>query len=699
MGGEAGRFPGDLRTGTRIAGYELEERIGTGGTAVVFRARDTRLNRQVALKILLHSPEPDGTFRHRFLRESRAAAAIDHPHIVPVFAAGEADGALFIAMRYVPSGDLRALMRRAGPLSPPRAAAIVSSVASALDAAHSAGLVHRDVKPSNILVDAQPGRPDHVYLSDFGLSKEVDSAGLARSGRFLGSPGYTAPEQIEGNRVDRRADQYSLACTTFELLSGTPVFPRDQITAVIWAHMSMPPPPLTSRQPGLPAAVDGVLARALAKAPEDRYRSCREFADAVRTALGLAPYSSEPSIPLQVAGWAAAGDAGPGSAASSSIDGTTFSSAGSQDLTHHVGWKKAPHGPGHSRSRVRLAATAQHTGRRRAYQGTQPRYGEDRRRPGRPGLRVRRTLTSRLIAPSAIVMTLAALFFAVSPLVRPAARDVAHATPPPSPTSYLGTYVTGQPAWPPVARFADTARVHPNLTGYYSHWGEIFLAPFARADHRHGATPLVQFEPTPATVQGITAGDYDTYLRGYATSVRKFGYPVVIGFRHDRDDPGPSWAHSQVRPAAFVAAWRHIVNLFRRQGADNVSWLWTVPTGRAGAPPSAWWPGARYVTWVGIDGSYSRPADTFATVFGRAIHQMRRFTTRPILLSVTLARPASGQAAAIDDLFTEMRRYKTLGLMWSDQHQPRGARSGQVMSYETRTAFRLGAAELNLARP
>src|ERR1039458_4537832 len=351
VGGEAGWFLGDLRTGTRIAGYELEERIGTGGMGVVFRARDERLNRQVALKILLHSLEADGTFRQRFLRESRAAAAIDHPHIVPVFAAGEADGALFIAMRYVPSGDLRALIRRAGPLSPPRAAPIVSSVASALDAAHDAGLVHRDVKPSNILVDAQPGRPDHVYLSDFGLSKEVDSAGLAGSAPFVPAPGYTAPEQIEGDRVDGRADQYSLACTTFELLSGAPVFPRDQITAVIWAHMSMPPPPLTSRQPGLPAAVDGVLAKALAKAPRDRYESCREFADALRTALGLAPYSSEPSIPLQVAGWAAAGDAGTGSVASSS-DGTNFSSADSQDLTQHVGRKKAPPGPGQSRSPV-----------------------------------------------------------------------------------------------------------------------------------------------------------------------------------------------------------------------------------------------------------------------------------------------------------------------------------------------------------
>jgi serine/threonine protein kinase len=668
VGGEAGRFLGDLRTGTRITTYELEERIGTGGTAVVFRAHDDRLNRQVALKILRHSPAADGTFRHRFLRESRAAAAIDHPHIVPVFAAGEADGVLFIAMRYVPSGDLRALIRRVGPLSPPRAAAIVSSVASALDAAHGAGLVHRDVKPSNILVDAQPGRPDHVYLSDFGLSKAGDSAGVAGSGRFLGSPGYTAPEQIEGSRVDRRADQYSLACTTFELLSGAPVFPRDQITAVIWAHMSIPPPSLTSRQPGLPAAVDSVLAKALSKAPGDRYGSCQEFADAVRTALGLAPYSSEPSIPPQVAGWAAAGDAGTRSAAGS-IDGTTFSSADSQDLRQQVGRRKAPQGPGQGRRRLQ------------------------------PGPRVRRTLKSHLIAPTAVVIAAAALFFTVSPLVRPAARDVAYATLPPSPTSYLGTYVTGQPAWQPVARFADAIGAHPDLAGYVSRWAEPFPTSFARADHRHGATPLVQLEPTPAVVRGIIAGDYNAYLRDYATSVRNFGSAVVVGFGHDMNDPGHSWAHSHVRPATFIAAWRHIVDLFRGQGADNVSWLWTVPPGRAGTRLTAWWPGARYVTWVGVDGSYSRPSDTFATVFGQAIHQMRRFTTRPILLSVSLARPFSGQAAAIDDLFTEIHRYKTLGLMWSGLHQPRGARSNQVMSHGTRAAFRLGAVELNLVRP
>ena len=256
---------------------------------------------------------------------------------------------------------------------------------------------------------------------------------------------------------------------------------------------------------------------------------------------------------------------------------------------------------------------------------------------------------------------------------------------------------TGQPAWRPVARFADAVGAEPDLAGYVSPWGEIFLASFARADHRHGVTPLVQLEPTRAAISAINAGDCDFYLRQYAINVRNFGYPVVIGFGFDMNEAGRSWARSHVPPETFIAAWRHIVNLFRRQGADNVSWLWTV---RAGTVPAArWWPGARYVTWVGIDGSYSRPSDTFATVFGRAIHRMRRFTTRPILLSVTLAGRASGQAAAVNDLFIEMHRYKTLGLMWSDQAQPRGAQANQVMGHGASAAFRLGAAELHLVRP
>jgi len=226
--------------------------------AVVFRARDERLGRLVALKMLAPVLAADEVFRLRFIRESRAAAKVDDPHIIPVFDAGEADGMLFIAMRYVPSGDVRTMIEREGPLEPGRAAAVLSPVASALDAAHAAGLVHRDVKPANMLVDAQPGRPDHVYLSDFGLSKERarSSARLTQTGQLFGTVDYLSPEQIDGRPVDGRADQYALACAAFEVLTGAPPFPRTETTAVIWAHMSEPPPALASRMPGVPPAAD-----------------------------------------------------------------------------------------------------------------------------------------------------------------------------------------------------------------------------------------------------------------------------------------------------------------------------------------------------------------------------------------------------------------------------------------------------------
>ena len=218
---EAARFLTDFSAGSRIAGYRLEERIGQGATAVVFRAKDERLRRPVALKILSPALAADEEFRDRFVRESRSAAAVDDPHIIPVFEAGDANGVLFIAMRYVPSGDAGTLVRRMGPLPVARAAAIISAVASALDAAHAAGLVHRDVKPANILVDSRPGRPDHVYLSDFGLTKGALSAATQTgTGHFLGTPTYCAPEQIKGRRVDARADEYALACAAFVLLSG-----------------------------------------------------------------------------------------------------------------------------------------------------------------------------------------------------------------------------------------------------------------------------------------------------------------------------------------------------------------------------------------------------------------------------------------------------------------------------------------------
>ena len=293
-GRDAGRVRVGLAAGSRVAGYLLEERVGAGGMAVVFRARDERLRRVVALKVLSPGQAADEDFRRRFIAESQAAARVDDPHIIPVHEAGEADGVLFIAMRYVPGGDLRELLLRSGPQTPGRVAGIVSPVASALDTAHAAGLVHRDVKPANVLLDVAPGRTEHVYLSDFGLSKGVLSQGMTGSGNWLGTPGYSAPEQIQGHPVDGRADQYALACVAFELLAGMVVFPRDEVVAVLYAHVSEPPPRLTGRRPGTPDAADAVFARALTKNPDNRYISCGEFADALREAFGLPRYADRP---------------------------------------------------------------------------------------------------------------------------------------------------------------------------------------------------------------------------------------------------------------------------------------------------------------------------------------------------------------------------------------------------------------------
>ena len=284
-----------LGVGSVIGAYRLVELIGRGGMAVVFRAIDERLGRQVAVKVLAPVLAADEAFRQRFIRESRAAAAVDDPHIIPVFEAGESDGALFIAMRYVGGGDVRSLVASRGALTPTRAAAILSPVASALDTAHAAGLIHRDVKPANMLLDVRADRPDHVYLTDFGLSKgALSSIGLTGTGLFLGTPDYVSPEQIAGRELDGRTDQYSLACTAFELLGGRPPFQRDHPIAVIYAHTSEAPPKLTGSRAELPPAVDAVMAKALAKSPDDRYPNCQEFAGSLRQALGLPPYHVEP---------------------------------------------------------------------------------------------------------------------------------------------------------------------------------------------------------------------------------------------------------------------------------------------------------------------------------------------------------------------------------------------------------------------
>ena len=284
--------------GTRIAGYRLEEQIGRGGMAVVFRAHDERLSRPVALKILAPVLADDDAFRQRFIHESRAAAAVDDPNIIPVYEAGEAAGALFIATRLVRGGDLRSLVAGHGPLSPARAEWILSAIASALDAAHAAGLIHRDVKPANMLLETRPGRPDHVYLTDFGVSKAaLQSSDLTGTGQFIGTVDYAAPEQIQGRDVDGRTDQYALGCSAFELLCGRPPFFGRPLVAAMYAQISEAPPRPSSVRARLPAAVDSVFARVLAKAPGDRYPTCQDFTAALRVALGFPDHAAGPASP------------------------------------------------------------------------------------------------------------------------------------------------------------------------------------------------------------------------------------------------------------------------------------------------------------------------------------------------------------------------------------------------------------------
>lgn len=284
-------MPSGVSVGARIAGYRLQEQIGAGGMAVVFRATDEEHGGLVALKLLAPALASDQTFRRRFMQESRAARALNDPHIITVLDSGEANSLLWIAMNYVAGRDLRDLLGDGAPLSPSRATAIISPIASALDAAHAEGLVHRDVKPANILLDARPGRPDHVYLSDFGVSKAtLSSAELTKTGHLIGTPNYIAPEQIDGKPVDGRADQYGLACSAFEMLTGDVPFHRDDVNAVLWAHLHAPRPRVTSKRGELPEAVDEVFNRALAKTPAERYPLCADFAEALRAALRIPSY-------------------------------------------------------------------------------------------------------------------------------------------------------------------------------------------------------------------------------------------------------------------------------------------------------------------------------------------------------------------------------------------------------------------------
>jgi serine/threonine protein kinase len=275
----------------QIAGYRLDRPIGRSDVTTVYLALDKRLDRQVAVKVIAPELAGQPAFWTRWLRESRTAAGLGHPHILPVYEAGEADGVLYMAMRYVQGGDIRSLLSQTGPLQPAAAWTILTQAASALDAAHARSLIHRDVKPANLLLEAS-----HVYLADFGMGADTS-----------GSFDYVAPEQIEGRALDGRADLYSLACVGFELLSGTPLFGHDQRLTVMYAQLYAPPPSARARRPDLPAAVDRVLATALAKNPAERYASCSQFAEELAVALGLSSRRSRPpdrAGPVPVA-WAA----------------------------------------------------------------------------------------------------------------------------------------------------------------------------------------------------------------------------------------------------------------------------------------------------------------------------------------------------------------------------------------------------------
>lgn len=265
----------ELAAGSNLAGYAVEGIVGRGGMGVVYRARDASLGRPVALKLLAPEVAEDERFRERFLREARAAASLDHGNVVPIYEAGEVEGRLFLAMRYVQGEDLSAILRRERKLAPDSTLAILGQLADALDAAHERGLVHRDVKPANVLLDER----GHAYLTDFGLTRSLGAAST-QTGQLAGTLDYVSPEQIRGEEVDGRADGYALACLLYECLSGTAPFHRETEAATLWAHMQAEPPSLRD----LPA-LDSVLARGLAKEKGERFGSCRELIEAVRQAL------------------------------------------------------------------------------------------------------------------------------------------------------------------------------------------------------------------------------------------------------------------------------------------------------------------------------------------------------------------------------------------------------------------------------
>jgi serine/threonine-protein kinase len=279
----------DPRLGSVIAGYRIEERIGRGGMGVVYRAQHLNLQRRAAIKIIAPDLAESEGFRERFTREARIAAALQHPNIVTVYDAGEVDGLLYLAMQYIQGEDLAAILRADGRLRPYRAIDVCRQVASALDAAHAMGLIHRDVKPANVLIEGR-----NAFLTDFGLTKQAGTnAQLTRAGDVVGTIHYVAPEQIEGRRVSARSDVYALGCLLYHCLSGQVPFAHETDVAVIYAHLSEQPPSLSELRPELPEGLDAVMAKALDKSPDRRFPSCGDMISAARAVIDAAGPLSE----------------------------------------------------------------------------------------------------------------------------------------------------------------------------------------------------------------------------------------------------------------------------------------------------------------------------------------------------------------------------------------------------------------------
>ncbi len=284
--------------GDEFAGYRVRSVLGRGGMSVVYQAENLRLSSIIALKILAPELASDDAFRARFLEESRIAASLNHPNVIPIYDMGSQDDLLYIAMRYVSGTDMRQMIKKRGRILPATALFLVGQAARALDAAHRKGLVHRDVKPGNLLIErgSDDADPDHVYLADFGITKHAMSrSGLTSTGQFLGTIDYVAPEQIRGTSVLGLADQYSLGCVLYECLTGRVPFEKDLDAAIIWAHVEETPTMPTVLRPELPPEIDQVFGRVLAKRPDERYGSCREFVEAARMALGIFGTGTEAS--------------------------------------------------------------------------------------------------------------------------------------------------------------------------------------------------------------------------------------------------------------------------------------------------------------------------------------------------------------------------------------------------------------------